>query len=353
MTQPSQERGALILAGGRGERFWPWSTAARPKQLLPLAAGGRTLLAATFARATRLVPATSVVVMTSAALVEACRRECPGAIVVGEPIGRNTAPAIAAAAAFFSEATTFAVMPSDPAIEDEAAFVADFERAFGVASREPLLVTFGIPPTRADASFGYLRRGARLAERLYRVAQFTEKPDRARAEAWVASGEYAWNAGMFVWAKRTFMDALAAGRPAIADAFRGLTFHAGEERAFEAALAGRFPAVESVSVDYAVLEVAPNVVMLEAAFDWDDIGSWRAWAVHQPQDARGNVTWGQAVPVDCDRCVLVGDGAPAAALGLSDMVVVATPQGTLVCHVADGEQVRRVTEAVRARGSQG
>ena len=351
MTQPPVERGALILAGGRGERFWPWSTAERPKQLLPLASGGRTLLAATFARATKLMPAPNVVVMTSAALVEACRRECPGAIVVGEPVGRNTAAAIAAGAAFFSDSTRFAVLPSDHAVEDDAAFVADFERAFTVAAREPLLVTFGVRPTGAEPSFGYIKRGAALGERLYRVAQFTEKPDLARAQAYVASGEYTWNSGMFVWGKRAFLDALQAGRPAIAEALAGLAFRAGEERAFEAALAARFPALESVSVDYAVLELAPNVVTIEATFGWDDLGSWRAWARHQPHDARGNVTWGDAVPVDCDRCVVVGDGFPAAPLGLSDMVVVATPQGTLVCRLADSEQVRRVTEAVRARGS--
>jgi mannose-1-phosphate guanylyltransferase len=353
MTQPPIERGALILAGGRGERFWPWSTPARPKQLLPLASGGRSLLAATFARATKVLPAANVVVMTSADLVEACRRECPGTIVVGEPMGRNTAPAIAAAAAFFSDSTTFAVLPSDPAIDDETTFVADLERAFTVASREPLLVTLGVKPNRPDTNFGYIKRGAGLSDRLHRVAQFTEKPDLARAEQWVASGEYLWNSGIFVWGKRTFFAALAAGRPAIAEAFAGLNFTAGQERAFEAALATRFPGVESVSVDYAVLEVAPNVVTLEAAFDWDDLGSWRAWALHQPHDERGNVTWGQAVPVDCDRCVVVGDGTPAAPMGLSDMVVVATPHGTLVCRLADSDQVRRVTEAVRARGSQG
>jgi mannose-1-phosphate guanylyltransferase len=353
MTQLPIERGALILAGGRGERFWPWSTPARPKQLLPLASGGRTLLAATFARATRVLPAANVVVMTSAALVEACRRECPGAIVVGEPMGRNTAPAIAAAAAWFGADATFAVLPSDAAIEDEAAFGADLERAFGVAAREPLLVTFGIRPSRPDINFGYVKRGAKLAERLHRVAQFTEKPDLARAQQWVASGEYAWNSGMFVWGKRAFFGALAAGRPAVAEAFAGWSYAAGQERAFEAALAARFPGVESVSVDYAMLESAPNVVTLEAAFDWDDLGSWRAWSLHQPHDERGNVTWGRAVPVDCDRCVVVGDGATAAPLGVSDMVVVATPQGTLVCRLADSDQVRRVTEAVRAHGSQG
>ena len=351
MTTPNPSRGALILAGGRGERFWPWSTPERPKQLLPLASGGRTLLAATFERARRLMPAECIVIMTSAALVEACRRECPGAIVVGEPMGRNTAPAIAAAAAFFDDATAFAVLPSDHAIDDEAAFVADFERAFALATRDPLLVTFGIRPTSPETSFGYIERGDALGPRTHRVARFTEKPDLERARAYVEGGRHAWNSGMFVWGKRTFMDALSVGRPAIADAFRGLAFARGEERAFEAALAERFPSVESVSVDYAVLEVAPNVVTLEAAFDWDDLGSWSAWARRQPVDARGNVVWGEAVPVDCDRCVIVGDGVPTAPMGLTDMVVVTTPQGTLVCRREDSEQVRRVTEAVRARGS--
>src|SRR5262249_12881429 len=157
-------------------------------------------------------------VMTAASLVEACRRECPGAVVVGEPVGRNTAPAIAAAAAFFPDDATFAVLPSDHAIEDEDAFTADFARAFALAAQEPLLLTFGIRPLGPETSFGYVKRGEPLGERLYRVAQFKEKPDRARAEAWVAEGGYFWNTGMFVWAKRTFFEALAAGRPAIAQA---------------------------------------------------------------------------------------------------------------------------------------
>ena len=353
MTPPSRERGALILAGGRGERFWPWSTPARPKQLLPLAKGGRSLLAATFARATHSVPAERVVVMTARDLVEACRRECPGAVVVGEPVGRNTAPAIAAAASFFADDTVFTVLPADHAIDDESAFAADLDKAFALAGRDALLVTFGVKPAGPDTNFGYIQRGAHLTDGVHRVAKFTEKPDLERAKQYLASGQYAWNAGIFVWSRRTFMQALAAGRPAIAAAFDGISFRPADTRAFEAMLAERFPAMESISVDYAVLEGAPNVVAIDASFDWDDLGSWGAWARRQPQDARGNVTWGQAVPVDCDRCVVVGDGFPAAPLGLSDMVVVATPHGTLVCRRQDTEQVRRVTEAVRARGSHG
>ncbi len=350
MTTPSSPRpGALILAGGRGERFWPWSTATRPKQLLPLARGGRTLLAATFARALRLTDADRVVVMTAEPLVEACRRECPGAVVVGEPVMRNTAPAIAAASAFFEDDAPFAVLPSDHAIDDVDAFVADVARAMDLARRDRVLVTFGIPPTAPETNFGYVRRGAKLAERLHRVSQFTEKPDAARAAAWVASGEYAWNSGMFVWTRGSFMDALEVGRPAIARALRPLRFGPGDERAFEQALRETFPALEAISVDYAVLERAPNVVVLAAAFDWDDLGSWSAWARREARDAAGNVTWGDAVPVECERCIVVGDGVPAAPLRLRDTVVVATPQGVLVCPVDASEQVRRVSEAMRAR----
>ena len=350
MSDPTPKSGALVLAGGRGERFWPWSTADRPKQLLPLASGSRTLLAATFERALRFTTADRVVVMTAVHLVDACRRECPGAIVVGEPVQRNTAPAIAAAAAFFADDEPFAVLPSDHAIDDEAAFTADVARALELARASARIVTFGIPPTGPETSFGYVRRGERLADRLHRVAQFTEKPDLEHATAWVAAGDYAWNSGMFVWTRRTFLAALATGRPAIAAALEDLRFGPGQERAFEQALRDRFPALESISVDYAVLEGADNVVMLDASFDWDDLGSWRAWARRQPHDGRGNVTWGEAVPVECDRCVVVGDGVLAAPLRLQDMVVVATAHGVLACRLEDGEHVRKVSEAVRTRG---
>ncbi|MEO5987873.1 MAG: sugar phosphate nucleotidyltransferase [Candidatus Eisenbacteria bacterium] len=351
MTPIAPIRGVLILAGGRGERFWPWSTPTRPKQLLPLAARGRTLLAATYERALRITKPERIVIMTAESLVEACRHECPGAIVVGEPVMRNTAPAIAAAAAFFSESDAFAVLPADHAIDDEAAFARDFARAFEVAERDTVLVTFGIPPTQPDPNFGYIQRGAGLGERLYRVARFTEKPSREIAAEWLAAGGYAWNSGMFVWQRRAFFDALAASRPAISDALRPLSFAATDESAFEQALRDRFPALESISVDYAVLEGSPDTVMIEATFDWDDLGSWSAWARRQPRDARGNVAFGDAVLVDCDGCVVVGESGTAAAMGLKDTVVVNVNGATLACPLERSEQVRQVTEMVRAKGA--
>jgi mannose-1-phosphate guanylyltransferase len=346
------ERFVLVLAGGRGERFWPWSRPDRPKQLLPLARGGRTLLAATLDRALTLAPPERVVVLTAADLKEAVLREChaSGVRVLGEPMMRNTAAAIAAAAALFraeAQDPAFAVLPADHAIDDHAAFTRDLDRALGVAEREPALMTIGIRPGGPDTNFGYIRRGKRLADRLYQVAQFTEKPDHARATQWVESGEFLWNAGIFAWRCSTFMAALAHGRPAIARAFESLPAKL-DASSFERHLAQVFPAVESISVDYAVLERASNVRMIEAEFDWDDLGSWGAWARRQPRDARNNVLFGDALALDCDGCVVVGEGGTAAAMGLRDMVVVHAGRATLAVRLEDTQRVRSVAEAARA-----
>ena len=342
------ERFVLVLAGGRGERFWPWSSHERPKQLLPLARDGRSLLAATVERALRVVPRDHVLIMTAADLVAAVAHECPGTVVLGEPVARNTAPAIAAASAWFRDELAFAVMPADHAIDDVAAFTADLERAFRAAETEPVLVTFGIRPRGAETNFGYIRLGASLGGPLHRVAAFKEKPARSRAEAWVAAGDHLWNSGVFVWRRSVFMDALALGKPELARVFRAFSF-AGSPEGFQQRLAEVLPGCEAISVDYAVLEHAANTVVIEASFDWDDLGSWSAWARRQARDARGNVLFGDAVAVDCDGCVVVGEGGTAAAVGLRDTVVVNANGAALACPLERSEQVRQVSEAVRAR----
>jgi len=352
VNETARERHVLILAGGRGERFWPWSRPERPKQLLPLARGGRTLLGATLDRALRLVPRERILVLTGRDLVAAVERECPGVAVVGEPVGRNTAPAIGAAAAWIAGrgGGAFAVLPSDHLIDDVDAFVADADRAFAAAETEPALLTFGIPATGPETNFGYIERGEAVAPRLNRVARFTEKPDRARAEGWVAGGRHLWNSGMFVWRPEVFLDALERQRPALATPLRGLATAADDPRGFERALDGVFPGLEAISVDYAVLEHAPATLVLEVSFDWDDLGSWGAWARRQPRDERGNVRFGDAVAVDCRGCIVVGEGGTAAALGLDDMVVVHVDGATLACRLAETDRVREVSTQVRARG---
>ncbi len=343
------DRYVLVLAGGRGERFWPWSRPERPKQLLPLAGGGRSLLSATLARATALAPPERCVVLTSSNLVERVRSECPpGTQVFGEAIGRNTAPAIAAMAYRVEReapGAAFAVLPADHAIDDRAAFAADLERALARAERERVLLTFGVPPTAPRTTFGYIRRGAPLGQRVFRVAAFEEKPAADRARSFLAAGGYLWNAGIFAWRGDVFLDALESTRPELAAALRPLAL----AEDFQSGLDRVLPACESISVDYAVLEHAPNVLMIEASFDWDDLGSWAAWARRQPRDERGNVLFGDAVAVDCDECVVVGEGGTAAALGLRHMVVVHAAGATLTCPLERGEDVRRVSDALRMR----
>lgn len=347
----SADRYVLVLAGGRGERFWPWSLLDRPKQLLPLGKGGITLLAATLERALRLVPPDRVIVLTAGALKAAVERECQGhgVLVLGEPLLRNTGPAIAAVASWLSGRgdPAFVVMPSDHAIDDEAAFVADVNRAFEVAERDDVLVTFGVGPTHAETNFGYIQAGEKLGNGMYRVARFTEKPDLARAEEYLKAGGYAWNSGIFTWRARVFLKALEATHPELSGAVRTLA-NVTDGAGFERSLGRLFPALEPISVDYAVLEKASNTVVIEASFDWDDLGSWSAWARRQPKDARGNVVFGKAVALDCDGCIVVGDGGVAAAMGLKDMVVVHANGATLCCRLSDSAEVRRLREIAEA-----
>lgn len=343
------DRYVLVLAGGRGERFWPWSRPERPKQLLPLAPGGRSLLAATLDRALRLAPAPGVLVLTASALVPSVREQCPAGVrVLGEPAPRNTAPAIGLAAGLFhatSQEASFAVLPADHAVDDEGAFVADLTRGFKVAEKEAVLVTFGVRPSTPEPNFGYIRPGTQIADRLSRVAAFTEKPERAVAERYVNQG-YLWNTGIFVWRARVFLDALRAARPVLAATLAPLG-ESMDDAEWERRMTERFPACESISVDYAVMERAPNVLVFEASFDWDDLGSWGAWARRQARDDRGNVRFGRTVVLDCDRCVVVGDGGIAAAVGLRDMVVVHAGGATLACRIDRTEDVRAVSEAAR------
>lgn len=345
-----RERYVLVLAGGRGERFWPWSLLERPKQLLPLGKGGITLLAATLERALRLVPPKRVIVLTAAALKQAVERECKahGVLVLAEPMLRNTGPAIAAFASWLTRRgdPTFVVMPSDHAVDDDAAFDADMHRAFEAAERADVLVTFGIRPTQPDTNFGYIQVGEAIGDRLHYAKRFAEKPDDARAAEYVRDG-YLWNSGIFVWRAGVFIKSLEAADPSLASAVKPLA-SASEPSAFEQSLKRVFPGLDPISVDYALLEKATNVVVLEAGYDWDDLGSWSAWARRQPRDARGNVVFGSAVVLDCDGCVVVGDGGTAAAMGLKDMVVVHANGATLCCRIGDSAAVRRIREIAEA-----
>ncbi len=355
---------AVILAGGSGTRFWPLSRETMPKQLLRVL-GGRSLLAETVQRGRALVPEGRIWVVTSRLQAPGIRAElhrcgAPGARLLVEPAGRNTAAAIALAAASMAGGTSEAVMavfPADHHVEAPDRFL-DRVREAQELARAGWLVTFGIRPTRADTGFGYIRRGEPLDRggpagvqrgEAYRVAQFTEKPDAETAGRYVASGEFVWNSGVFVWRADRFMEELARFLPVHCGAVTAMA-QAGEEGEAGAAAAARYAALPSVSVDAGILEHSDRVAVMPADVGWSDVGSWPALRAILPRDAAGNVLQGDVLAVDSRDCLIRSDGRLVAALGLEGMVVVDTPDALLVCPEARSQEVRGIAEGLRDAG---
>ncbi len=354
---------AVIMAGGRGERFWPQSTPERPKHLLPIV-GEEPMIAQTVARLAGLVPPERIFILTNARHVAAVQAACPAVPkdqVVGEPMGRDTAAAAALAALLVRQRDpqgVLALLPADAAVHDAAAYRATLHAAFAVAEKRDEIITVGVRPTHPATGYGYLRRGQRLGESeglpWFRVEQFVEKPDLATAERYVAEGIYLWNAGMFVAragvleaAFRVHAPAIAEGMDNIATKFNGLL----EPGRVKAALEQYYPGLPKISVDYAVMEKAPNVAAFEAAFDWDDVGEWPAIARHWPADAAANVTRGKVVLEAAHGNIVVGEaGHVVALLGVDNLVVVQTAHATLVCHKDRAQDLKKLVQKVENPG---
>lgn len=357
---------ALIMAGGAGTRFWPASRAALPKQLLRLE-GEETLLAATLARLDGLVPVEQRLVMTSAALLDAVRRELPeipAAQILGEPCKRDTAPCIGLAALLLASrdpSATMVVLPSDHVIAPRELFQRSLQQAEALVEAAPQrLVTFGIRPTYPAENFGYIERGEAIKTEAevaaareapsFRVVRFHEKPQAAVAREYLAAGNYYWNAGIFVWKAATILELIKlrqqqmfARLERVAEAYGGPDF----ERVF----ADEFTAIGGLSIDYAVMEKAADVAMIEAPFTWDDLGSWQAWARLHGADAAGNTVVARHVGVGTERSIIRGpDNHLIATLGLKDIIVVHTPDATLVANKQDEESIRELTRLLEERG---
>jgi mannose-1-phosphate guanylyltransferase len=354
---------AIVMAGGSGTRFWPASRAALPKQLLPLA-GERTLLEDTVTRLEGLVPPERLLVVTSARLLDAARRQLPqvpDAGLVGEPCKRDTAPCIGLAALLVARHdpdATMAVMPSDHVITPAAKFQDAIRQAAALVDEAPgRLVTFGIRPTYPAESFGYIQQGAALAVApgaapAHVVARFREKPPAQVAAEYLAAGNYLWNAGIFVWKAATILAALRERQPeCLAHLERIAAAWDGPDR--EAVFAREFAAIKGISIDYAVLEHARDVVVIEAPFTWDDLGGWSAVARQRGVDAEGNTIVGRHLGIDSVRTIVHAAGDHlVVTMGLEDMLVVHTPDATLVADRAREEAVRKVVAELEKRGWQ-
>lgn len=354
---------AVIMAGGSGTRFWPESRGPMPKQLLKLV-GERTMLQSTVDRLGALVPPERTLVVTGAALVDEVRRQLPAlpaTAIVGEPCRRDTAPCIGLAALLVSKndpGAIMAVMPSDHVISPDDAFQKAIAQAAELVADQPeRIVTFGIRPTYPAESFGYIERGAPLpaaakagAASAYHVKQFREKPKAAVAREYVEAGTFSWNSGIFVWSAATILRALEERQPEMVARLRTIASALGTPRYAEV-LEREFAAIRGVSIDYAVMEHARDVVVIEAPFHWDDVGSWQAIARLRGTDERGNTILAQHVGLNTSGTIVRGpDGHLIVTLGVTDLIVVHTPEATLVANKHDEESIRELVKMIAERG---
>ncbi|HEY7462294.1 MAG TPA: sugar phosphate nucleotidyltransferase [Gemmatimonadota bacterium] len=328
-------RFVAILSGGLGERFWPASTPDRPKQLMPLL-GPRTMLRETVERVSSEYPPERILIVTSAALALAVERECPeipSENVIGEPSARNTAAAVATAACLAlargGAEAALAVLPADHQIRDRAAFLTALGRAFEAAEAEPLIVTLGIRPDRAETGYGYITRGEPLGDGVFRIEAFHEKPDPPTAAALVASGRSFWNAGLFIARAATLVEEIRRHAPALGQALNALL---GAERSgWEPALREAYERAPSISFDHAIMERTRAGAVLPADIGWDDMGSWEAVARFLEPDQAGNVMRGSARVLEARNNILFADGGRITLIGADDLVVVRAGSETFVC----------------------
>jgi mannose-1-phosphate guanylyltransferase len=341
---------ALILAGGSGERFWPVSRRARPKQLLQLVAK-ETLLDQTVARLDGLIPPDRLLVLTNVDQEKAVREllpQLPKENIVAEPAKRDTAAAVALGAGWVASrdhGATMVVLPADHIINDTAAFQKTLRGAAAAAEETGALVTIGIKPTWACPGYGYIELGevARLRSvgdvAVHRVVRFREKPNADLAESFMRKGNFRWNAGMFVWSVPSVLSEFNRHTPELASFISQLRARDN----FANTLRDRFASLPRISFDYAIMEKADRVLVIEAGFDWDDVGSWAAVAKYFTRDTEGNAANCEITALESSNNIVFNpDGARVALLGVHNMIVVRTADAILICHRHQAENIKNL-----------
>ena len=355
------DRFVIIMAGGRGERFWPVSREKTPKQLLGLL-GERSFLQQAVDRVLPLVPLSNILIITNEVQAPEVRRQLPKLPkqnIIAEPVGRDTTAAVTLGAAVVGARCTtgvMAVLPADHVIPEEKKFQQVLGDAFDLAGRGQAIVTIGIQPTEPATGYGYIAVGEPLPPpqgvkgyktRFFRAEQFVEKPNFDKALEYLNSGRYRWNAGMFIWSFVTITEGLQKHQPQMYAACQRWFKAASAPAKLAKVLAKEYPELPKISIDFALMEHAQNVIVADGAFAWDDLGSWTALARHLEADPEGNCAVGDFIHVDGARNIIYDARSkarrtPVAIVGLRDSILVQTDDATLLAHKSQAQKVKEL-----------
>ena len=359
----AKDRFAIIMAGGKGERFWPVSREKSPKQLITLL-GGRSFLQQAVDRVLPVVPLKNILIITNEVQAPEVRKQLPKlpkGNVIAEPVGRDTCAAVTLGSAVVGARSTtgvMAVLPADHVIPEEKKFQQVLSDSFDLASRGQAIITIGIKPTEPATGYGYIRVGEALPApqgvkgyktAFFRAEQFVEKPNFDRALEYVNGGQYRWNAGMFIWSFVTVTEGLQKHQPEMYEACQRWFKVASNPARLNKTLAKEYPNLKKISIDYALMEHAQNVLVADGAFEWDDLGSWTALGRHLKADPEGNCAVGDFIHVDAARNIIFDARTkdrrtPIAVVGLRDSILVQTDDATLLAHKSQAQKVKELVK---------
>lgn len=346
---------SVILAGGQGTRFWPVSRVSLPKQFLSITHDQKSLIRATADRAIQVSTKDNLWVVSTSPLHKLVSEHVPEAKIIVESVPRNTAASIGLAAIKIGSVDPNGVMiilPSDHAVKNEKYLISLLKEAAELAAKQPLLVTFGIRPTSPQTGYGYIRRGGAIHgfDNAFFVRRFFEKPNQERAQEYVQAGDFLWNSGMFAWSVSSILAAIEDELPLLHAGLQEIKNSLGTKQE-EEVIARVFDGLESISIDFGVLEHVRNTAVIQADdFGWNDVGAWDAWAEYFQSDKAGNQIEGEVLMIESERCIVRSSGRLIAVLGLEDLVVIESQDATLICPRERVQDVRKVVDQLRACG---
>ncbi len=349
---------AVIMAGGKGERFWPLSTSKHPKQLLSLV-DNKPMMTLAVERVSGIIPDENIIVITNADIVDEISHAVPRLKkenIIGEPFGRDTAAACALASAIVKArdpGAAFCILTADHIIEDIPAFQATLLECFKTAISDNVLVTIGITPTFPSTGFGYIETGKSVENhekvKIYHANRFVEKPDRKTAETYLSAGNYYWNSGMFIWSVKSFQHALATHQPHLLAMANHMTNVYGST-AFDSRLKEEYGKLSKISVDYAIMEKADNILVAAGNFRWLDVGTWTSLKDILNSDGEGNTLSGKVELIDSSDNIVFSHERLTALIGVKDLVVVQAGNATLICSKDKAQDIKAMVQLLAKKG---